>query len=198
MSLDNVLLMMLDEPATGYDLKSEFEAGAITFWPATPSQIYSTLDRMDERGLLKSRLEASAKGPERRVYARTDRGTERMREWVRSEPVLGHERLAYIAQLSGIGLLDDPRVGVDFLVQLRHWFRGRLETLAGIEAALLRGREPIELDDASFFDWAALRMGITALDARVRCCSELLDLLEEREPDPSGRGPRSGVRKADA
>lgn len=31
MSLDNVLLMMLNEPATGYDLKSEFEAGAITF-----------------------------------------------------------------------------------------------------------------------------------------------------------------------
>ncbi len=198
MSLDNVLLMMLNEPATGYDLKSEFEAGAITFWPATPSQIYSTLDRMDERGLLESRLEASAKGPERRVYARTARGTERMREWVRSGPVLGRERLAYIAQLSGIGLLDDPRVGVDFLVQLRRWFRGRLETLAGIEAALLRGREPIELDDASFFDWAALRMGITALDARVHCCSELLELLEERAPDPSGRGPRSGARTADA
>ena len=198
MSLDNVLLMMLDEPATGYDLKSEFEAGAITFWPATPSQIYSTLDRMDERGLLESRLEASPKGPERRVYARTARGTERMQEWIRSGPVLGRERLAYIAQLSGVGLLDDPRVGVDFLVQLRHWFRERLETLAGIEAALLRGREPIELDDASFFDWSALRMGITALDARVRCCSELLELLEERVPDRSGLGPRSRVRTADA
>ena len=182
MSLPHILLMLLEEPTSGYGLKSEFEAGAMTFWPALPSQIYATLQKMEDRGLLTSKREPSSRGPDRRVYHRTDAGWAELEEWLRAGPWTGRERMAYLAQMSGIGLLDDPAVGIEFLVQLRRWFTERRDYLTGIEEELLADATPDTLDNAAFFDWAALHMGLSALAARIQCCTELLRILERRHP----------------
>ena len=68
MNLDSILLAMLTEPATGYELKTAFDQSASHFWPAELSQIYRTLKRLEEAGRLKSRSEPSDRGPDRRVY----------------------------------------------------------------------------------------------------------------------------------
>lgn len=181
--MEHILLILLEESASGYELKREFEAGAMTFWPALPSQIYSTLQRMEGNGLLRSTRESSNRGPDRRAYSRTDAGQTELDKWLRSGPQIGRERFAYLAQLSGIGLLNEPAVGVDFLIQLRHWFTERLEYLKGFETAVLEDHTPESLDNAEFFDWAALQMGISVLEARARCCTELLETLKRRLPE---------------
>ena len=192
MSLPHILLMLLESPMSGYELKGEFEAGAITFWPALPSQIYATLQKLEEQGLLTSSRASSSRGPNRRVYDRTDAGWAELEDWLRSGPQIGRERYTYIAQLCGIGLLDDPSVGAEFLVQLRHWFGERRDYLAGIEKELLDDATLDSLDNAAFFNWAALRMGLSGLDARIRCCTDLLDALKGRVLETSGPGKRHG------
>ena len=187
MSLDHILLSLLEEPMSGYDLKREFEAGAATFWPAQLSQIYPTLKRLKARGLLTASREASSKGPDRLIYARTEGGTMELERWLRSGPQVGRERFAYLGQLSAMGQLGDLAAAQDFLVQLRRSFAERRAYLDGIEGLILGGESPDSVDDASFFDWAALRMGMAALGARKTCCEELLAVLERRSAAAGAR-----------
>jgi len=179
-SLDHILLSLLQERATGYDLKREFEAGAAAFWPARLSQIYPTLKRLEARGLLEARNEPSNKGPSRRTYVRTASGTRELKRWLRQGPVIGKERFAYLGQLSSMGVLRDPEVPREFLVQLRQSFAKRLGYLREVEGMILDVRTPESLDEVSFYDWAALKMGIDGLEARIESCDELVETLKRR------------------
>ncbi|MEM7351495.1 MAG: PadR family transcriptional regulator [Acidobacteriota bacterium] len=180
MSLEHILLSFLDEPMSGYDLKKDFEAGAAMFWPAQLSQIYPTLRRMQARGWLAASREASSKGPKRWTYVRTEDGTQELKNWLRSGPQIGRERFAYIGQLSAMGQLNEPAVVRDFLVRLRQSFAQRCDYLEEIEGMILGDETPESVDQTSFFDWAALRMGVVALESRRQCCDELLTVLERR------------------
>ena len=69
LSLPHILLGLLREPASGYDLKAEFEKMIRHYWSAELSQIYPTLKRMEGQGWLASATEPSDRGPDRRGVA---------------------------------------------------------------------------------------------------------------------------------
>jgi len=52
MSLRHIMLGMLREPHSGYDLKKGFDRSLRNFWRAELSQIYPLLQKMDDEGLL--------------------------------------------------------------------------------------------------------------------------------------------------
>ena len=54
---------------------------------------------LDGKGMLRSRLEPSPKGPKRRVYTRTEKGRAELLQWLDRVPVVGSERFAYLAQI---------------------------------------------------------------------------------------------------
>lgn len=183
MSLEHILLGMLHKPASGYDLKVEFEAGGRYIWSAELSQIYPTLQKMQKRGWLRSRQMPSEKGPPRKVYMRTPRGTAALHRWLREEPILGSERFAYIAQLIFLGELNDLSQTIAFLQQLR----AKLASLCSILESASRGimeshdHSIQKLDDQAFHEWISLQMGIRSLQAKVACCDEACKLAKERQ-----------------
>ncbi|GHJ35028.1 PadR family transcriptional regulator [Streptomyces sp. TS71-3] len=83
MSLRHALLgLLVDRPASGYDLMKLFDDSLANVWPATQSQMYGELGRMAAAGL----VDVSAEGPRRRKeYTLTDQGLAELREWM-SEP----------------------------------------------------------------------------------------------------------------
>ncbi|OPY03375.1 MAG: Transcriptional regulator PadR-like family protein [Syntrophorhabdus sp. PtaB.Bin184] len=83
MSLSHALLGLLNRrPATGYELKSEFQRSAHLFWDATLSQIYRTLHEMRARGWLVSNVEHQESKPSRRVYVITESGRAVFLSWL--------------------------------------------------------------------------------------------------------------------
>ena len=74
MTLDHILLGLLREPQSGYELKAAFDLSLNYFWPAELSQIYRNLKRLEADGAVTSRSAPSEKGPERRVYSLTPAG----------------------------------------------------------------------------------------------------------------------------
>jgi len=182
MSLEHILLGMLAEPASGYDLKAEFEAGARHFWFAELSQIYPTLRRMERRTWLTSQEEPSPSGPARRVYTRTRLGTAELLKWLRSGPVVGVERFAYIGQLIFLGQLNDLETTLAFLERLRDLHREKLQFLKAAEketSAKFAG-DPDERDGVEFHEHLSLRMGIVSLGAKVRSCNECIKRVKDR------------------
>jgi DNA-binding PadR family transcriptional regulator len=182
MSLQHILLGMLQKPASGYDLKAQFQDGARHFWSAELSQIYPTLQKMQEKGWLKSRRQKSEKGPDRRVYKRTRAGTAELVRWLRAGPVMGTERFAYIAQLVYAGELADLAATQRFLEKLRERLRDFARLLESAEDELRQSHPdfPDDLSDEDLHGLLALRIGIRSLNAKVAACDEALELLRHR------------------
>ncbi|MDX1577651.1 MAG: PadR family transcriptional regulator, partial [Gemmatimonadota bacterium] len=151
MSLDHILLGMLDRPASGYDLGQAFDRSARLFWFAELSQIYPKLRRMEEKGLLTSRTVPSSRGPRRREYERTPAGTDRLHEWLRQPPHLKRARLEHVAQLYFLGELGDLEETEGFLLALRAELDAQIARFEAIEERhRLECGDVEEVSDAEF------------------------------------------------
>ena len=80
MSLRHGLLgLLVDEPASGYDLLKIFEQSLAFVWPATQSQLYGELNRLADDGL----VVASDEGQRRRKeYTITPAGRAELEHWL--------------------------------------------------------------------------------------------------------------------
>jgi PadR family transcriptional regulator AphA len=80
MSLPHALLGLLaDGPASGYDLLKRFDSTLAFVWPATQSQLYTDLGKLDRAG----QIEVTARGPRgRKEYAITADGLAELRRWL--------------------------------------------------------------------------------------------------------------------
>jgi DNA-binding PadR family transcriptional regulator len=82
----HLLALLAKEPAHGYELKLALEQ---TFGEAYPSpnigQIYVTLKRLEQDGLVRSQDVEQTTRPNKRVYELTPAGREALRAWV-AEP----------------------------------------------------------------------------------------------------------------
>ncbi|HEX7046573.1 MAG TPA: PadR family transcriptional regulator [Gammaproteobacteria bacterium] len=183
MSLDHILLGILREPAAGYDIKQQFEQVFNHFWYADLAQIYRSLNRLEKGGLLRSRIEPSDRGPDRKVYRRTAQGTQALDKWLRGGPVFGSEKFAYLAQAFFLGHLHDTEASEEFFTTLREELVAKLEALVAIEqgwkAECGRGF-PDVLDDAEFHEYLTLDMGLRKTRALVDWADNALVQLRGR------------------
>jgi DNA-binding PadR family transcriptional regulator len=189
MSLEHVLLGALREPASGYDLKRQFDEVFAHFWPAELSQIYRTLRRLEEEGLLAGRDEASDRGPERRVYRTTEKGRRRLRAWLREGPQLSDDRHAFCAQAFFLDELGDDGAARAFFEALRDRFAGRLAALQAIDAAWRTQdpRYPDDLPAPDLYQQFTLALGLAKFAAIVRWADDCLRRLDARAV--TGREP---------
>jgi len=87
MSLGNALLGLLGHgPMTGYDLKKLLDHPIGFFWAAQMSQIYRELNKLEEKGLVKSEIVPQEKRPDRKVYQLTKGGKETFLNWLNKFP----------------------------------------------------------------------------------------------------------------
>ena len=85
MSLEFSILGFLHyHPYSGYDLKKAFDTSVRHFWSADQSQIYRTLGRLTEQGLVEMEVVEQTERPDRKVYHITQAGREALSRWLRS------------------------------------------------------------------------------------------------------------------
>jgi DNA-binding PadR family transcriptional regulator len=86
-SVRNALLGLLAQrPRHGYDLRATFQAimGGEENWDVKPAQIYTTLARLEQDGLVQEEAVDQSSGPEKRIYAITPAGRAELRLWLTS------------------------------------------------------------------------------------------------------------------
>jgi len=102
MSVRNALLGLLaQKPRHGYELHAAFEAvvgdGA---WEVKPAQVYTTLDRLEEAGLVERESDlGEGEEPARRIYNLTPQGEETLHEWLSTGVPAGHQRDEFYVKL---------------------------------------------------------------------------------------------------
>jgi PadR family transcriptional regulator, regulatory protein AphA len=182
MGLEHILLGLLREPASGYDLKAIFDERLHYFWAAELSQIYPALQGLERKGLLRSRQAPSKRGPGRRVYQITPAGQRTLRQWLESGPELHNERMDYLAKIYLMDELGDLKKTLQFILELRDAFSSRLRELQTIEHYWSQ-RDPTYPDSLSpqmFHVLLALRKGVHSLSALVKWCDESVRRVQAR------------------
>ena len=179
MSLRHIILGLLDEPASGYDLRREFGASLKHFWAAELSRIYPALSALERDGFVVSRKVPSPMGPDRREYRRTDVGEEELEAWRRGEALVGTERLTWLAQVFFLGELHDSAAAAGFLRRLRDAMTARLEALRAVEANW-RSEDPDYPDlppERGLFKQMTLSLGLLRIAAMIEWCDQSLKRL---------------------
>jgi DNA-binding PadR family transcriptional regulator len=103
MTVRNAILGLLaQKPRHGYELRAAFEAvvGGDANWEVKPAQIYTTLERLEEAGLVERSSDlGEGDEPSRRVYAVTDPGRQVLQEWFTSGITPEHQRDEFFVKL---------------------------------------------------------------------------------------------------
>lgn len=102
MSVRYALLGLLAQrPRHGYDLHAAFEAvvGGERNWDVKPAQIYTTLARLEEGGLVAQEAVEQGAGPEKRIYALTPTGRQELAQWFDAGVDREHQRDEFFVKL---------------------------------------------------------------------------------------------------
>lgn len=171
MSLELAILGFLSErPRSGYDLKNRCFSGPLgTLWTADQAQIYRTLERLKEAGLVDARRRRQSGRPDRRMFELTHDGAEKLAELLATSAPLPPLRDPFLVQLYfGAGLDDEHLLAV-----LRHRRSEHQERLE-----LLR-LESAELASATEATTRASVMRQTALEGGMAQQAALIDWLDD-------------------
>ena len=102
MSIKNALLGLLAQrPRHGYELHAAFEAmvGGKQNWEVKPAQVYSTLNRLEEGGLIAEEAVEQDGGPEKLIYAITAQGIDELQVWLSTPVPTLHQRDEFFLKL---------------------------------------------------------------------------------------------------
>ncbi len=105
----------------GYELKALFEDLFGGTWPLNPGQVYMTLQKLEDEGLVSSEVVAQELLPDRRVYSITQEGRDELKRWTTESsdgPIRIREEM--VAKVL-TAIVTDPARAVDLIwAQRRH------------------------------------------------------------------------------
>jgi DNA-binding PadR family transcriptional regulator len=96
-----LLGLLAQRPRHGYELHTAFEAvvGGEQNWDVKPGQIYTTLARLEEGGLVIQDSVEQAGGPEKHIFAITAEGHETLAKWFNAGVEPEHQRDEFFMKL---------------------------------------------------------------------------------------------------
>jgi len=137
---------LMSGPRHGYEIRSVLRKGLGATWHIPTSQLYAQLKRLEERGDLRSSLEAQETRPSRRVFELTEAGRNAFLSWVLA-PVhhVRDLRVEFLAKLFFVG-----RLGLDGVRLVREQDRVLEQALSRMSDRLERETDPYRRLTAGF------------------------------------------------
>jgi DNA-binding PadR family transcriptional regulator len=121
-----ILGLLAQKPRHGYELRAAFEAvvGGDANWDVKPSQIYTTLERLEEAGLVERSSDlGEGDEPSRRVYAVTRTGLTALSEWFNHGVSPDHQRDEFFVKLMTAMVSGEAKLDRIIQTQRAHLFQ---------------------------------------------------------------------------
>jgi DNA-binding PadR family transcriptional regulator len=178
-SVPYALLALLSEgPKYGLRLQSEFESRTGEVWPLNVGQVYTTLQRLERDGLVRSDGEGERS---QKRYRITPAGAEELTDWLRTPPELVPPPRDELV-IKVLVALQIPGIDIHELLQVhrRHTIE-IMQRYTRIKAEAAEGDVPLALvADAELFRLEAIVRWLDAADVRLK----QLPSPASREPAP--------------
>lgn len=125
-----LLALLARAPHYGYELKQSFEDLLGGTWLLNIGQVYATLARLEEEGLIEPTVVRQDVLPDRKVYSLTQLGEKELRRWL-EEPVVGLIRLREEVFLKIVAQgIADPAAALALITAQRHEYLGASSQIA--------------------------------------------------------------------
>jgi DNA-binding PadR family transcriptional regulator len=193
-----ILALLARQPSTGYELSARARRPLGYFWSARHSQIYPELQRLLAAGLVRFDA-APGPGPrDKKVYALTDVGMGRLREWLIQAPESAQARDDLL--LKAYAAWTDPAAAGHLFASQIALHQERLEDhekdWMQVESRHNGGPPPVTHPD--FGSYATLKCGIDYERQRIAWLQWMSGLLASdqagvppRDPSADHPGPNS-------
>jgi PadR family transcriptional regulator AphA len=169
---------------TGYDLKKTFDDTIDFFWSAQMSQIYRELNNLEEKGLVKSKIEPQEKRPDRKVYKLTEEGRKTFLNWLNKFPngLSQHKRSRFLMRI-----FFSSRIQLDELAFEMTRYKKEKEKILKYLSEVENQIKDYSIDDkykSETFYWELiLRKGYKENSADIEWVEECLKLIKEKQKD---------------
>jgi DNA-binding PadR family transcriptional regulator len=117
---------------SGYDLRKAVESSVSYFWRESYGQIYPTLKRLADEGLIIPRRSTSGGRPERQEYSLSAKGRTCLREWLAAPHRIQPPRSEFLLKLF-FGRSASPHVCLQHIRQFQEDSKRLLSSLLEIE-----------------------------------------------------------------
>ncbi|HCA87458.1 MAG TPA: PadR family transcriptional regulator [Streptomyces sp.] len=182
MALEHAILVsLLEQPGSGYELARRFERSIGRFWTATHQQIYRVLKRMEGDGRLEVREVPQQDRPDKKVYSVTDTGRAELCDWLREpvEPESVRHELA--VKIRGAAFGDPTRL----IAEVERHRQLHADLLARYLAGERRDfPDPAALDPGAELQHVVLRGGIEYERMTIAWLDDVLATLDRISPHP--------------
>ncbi|MFD9127763.1 PadR family transcriptional regulator [Kitasatospora sp. NPDC059571] len=186
MALEHAILVsLLEQPGSGYELARRFDRSIGRFWTATHQQIYRVLRRMEADGWVASREVVQDGRPDKKVWSATSDGRAVLVDWLHEpvEPETVRHELAVKIRAAAFG---DPAALVTEVE------RYRAEHAALLDHYLVGERrdfpDPDALDAGQQLQHVVLRGGIEYERMILAWLDDVLATLHRLGTPPSTPG----------
>ncbi|MEW6491622.1 MAG: PadR family transcriptional regulator [Cyanobacteriota bacterium] len=173
-----ILVSLIENPASGYDLGKQFDSSVGFFWKATHQQIYRELTKLEEQGWIRAEVIAQENRPDKKLYSVTELGKQQLIEWMTqsSEPTpIKDDLLVKIFA----GYLAPVEALLEELERHRQLHAQKLKIYQDIEQRYFQN--PPTLSPQSKFRYLTLRKGIGYERDWMAWCDEAIELLKQDE-----------------
>lgn len=170
-----VLGMLAIRPMSGYDIKKFVEGSIANFWRESYGQLYPTLRRLADEGLVERQLQTHTGKPDRYLYRITSAGRETLREWLTEPPESEVPRSELLLKLF-FGTEVAAAVSVRHVRQRRSELEANLARLSALEEGLATQKP----SSPSLPYWRlTVRLGVLLDQAHLNWCNEAERELEK-------------------
>lgn len=177
MSLKHSLLVLLaEQPSTGYELAQKFKEAIGYFWKASHQQIYKQLKDLAEAGWVSFVEEAQAGKPDKKEYRITDEGMAGLRQWLSSEIKPSKTNDALLVMLYG-GKHVEPHVLRHEVARHIELHKKNLKKLEAIEGLYLSLSKQQQVDYK--LPYLTLRRGLSSEKAWLAWADEVMVALTD-------------------
>jgi PadR family transcriptional regulator, regulatory protein AphA len=182
MSLAYTLLGFLNRyQMSGYDLKNLFNNSVSFFWAAQTSQIYRELNALENKGYIRSKIEPSDKGPERRVYSISDKGIEAFQEWMVNPPDQINEdfRNAFLVRVFFSSYVETEVIFSQIKGRLDA-YKKEYSALKSVEKELGENPQLSGAEEDRFYRQIVLNRGLYVTEANIRWAEDAIKSIEQK------------------
>jgi DNA-binding PadR family transcriptional regulator len=175
-----ILVALLDNPSSGYDLAKRFDGSVGLFWDATHQQIYRELAKLEAIAYITSETIQQETRPNKKLYSITEMGQTYLAEWMMKPSVLSPIRDDLRVKLFGGHLINPETI----LQELRHHRKLHQTRLVEYQAMEDQYFPDIEaLSEKAVFHYLTLRNGIQLEQSWLKWCAEAIATLQGLQQD---------------
>lgn len=170
---------------SGYDIKKRIDLSINNFWDAGYGQIYPTLKVLEKEELVTKKSDPGAKGPERIVYSMTDKGRDRLVEWLSKREDKEYVKYEILLKLFFGSLLSETD-NIKRIEEFKKSKSGYLRSLQFVKQDLAR---VLEQDKTHYYYYLTALFGEHICKAYIDWADEAVALLRNLKDMPGEQKP---------